>query len=177
MLIRNQVRRGIAAFRRALSPYIFMPQHFRRCRKVRLTRELFRRSVYWGSAGITEVYVNATLVYMHVVLSGAHPEVLDIRKAVDSTITAIKTLAHAKLVRRLAWPICVAASVAESRHEEFFNKLEQGMRGDQDGSVSVLRALAVARECQRLRQENLNSTATFDWIDELESLGEQWILL
>ena len=125
---------------------------------------------------ITNVYAAAAQVYLHVVVSGALPEVSDIRGAVEMTVNAINAMSHATLVRRLAWPICVAASLTESRHEPFFNQLENGVRGDQDECTSVLRALQLARECRRLRQQSSSTTETFDWMDAMESLGHEWIL-
>ena len=126
---------------------------------------------------ITNVYAAAVKIYLHVVVSGAHPEVSDIREAVDATVDALKALSHATLLRRLAWPICVAASLTEPRHELFFNQLEHGAQGDQDECASVLRALKVGRECRRLREESTSKLATFDWMDAMDSLGYEWIML
>lgn len=75
-------------------------------------------------SSITRVYVAATKTYLHVVLSGASPEVSDIQDAVDAAVDALKTLTSAVLIRRLAWPICVAACLAESRHDTFLDRLE-----------------------------------------------------
>ena len=128
-------------------------------------------------SSITRVYVAATKIYLHVVLSGASPEVSDIHNAVGAAVDAIKALSDATLVRRLAWPICVAASLAEARHETFFDHLEQGARGDRDYCTNVLRALAVAQETKRLRRNSASRVATFDWMDAMESLGHEWVLL
>ena len=125
---------------------------------------------------VTNVYAAAAQVYLHMVVSGAYPQVSDIQNAVEGTINALKRLSHAMLMRRLAWPICVAASLAETRHEAFFDYLEKGAQGDQDGCTSVLRALAVARECRRLRSESSSKHAAFDWMDAIDSLGHEWIL-
>ncbi len=124
---------------------------------------------------VTNVYAAAAQVYLHIVVSGAYPEVSDIQEAVEKTIGALKRLSHAMLMRRLAWPICVAASLAEPRYETFFDFLEKGAQDDQEGCTSVLRALLVARECRRLRQESPSKNAAFDWMDALDSLGHEWI--
>ena len=124
---------------------------------------------------ITNVFAAAVRVYLHVVVSGAYSEVSDVRHEVDATVRGLKALTHAALVRRLAWPICIAASLSDSRHESFFNQLESGAQRDQDECFSVLRALQVARECRRLR-ESASKSASFDWMDAMESLGYEWIL-
>jgi C6 transcription factor Pro1 len=125
---------------------------------------------------VTDIYAAAAQIYLNVVISGAFPEVSDIQQAVEDTIDALKRLSNAVLMRRLAWPICVAASLAEPRHEAFFNALETGAQGDQEGCMSVLRGLIVARECRKLRQDSSAKGASFDWMDALDSLGRDWIL-
>ncbi|KAK3054516.1 hypothetical protein LTR09_004245 [Extremus antarcticus] len=75
---------------------------------------------------VTRVYLAPTKVYLHVVLSDANPDVSDVRDAVDMVVNALKALSDAALIRRLAWPICVAASLADGRHETFFDRLEEG---------------------------------------------------
>lgn len=130
-----------------------------------------RKSGSRNIQAITDVYAAGARVYLHVVVSGALPEVSDIRSAVWSTRTAIKSVPHDRLLRRLAWPICVAASLSEARHETFFNQLEQGAQSDEEECQSVLRALRVARECRRLRRQPAGVNLTFDWMDAMESLG------
>ncbi|KAK4493606.1 hypothetical protein PRZ48_015273 [Zasmidium cellare] len=128
-------------------------------------------------SAITRAYVAAAKIYLHVILSGASPEVSDIQDAVVAAMDAIKALTSAALIRQLAWPICVAACLAEPQHDTFFDRLEQGARGDKDYCTSVLRALEVAKETKRLRRNSSSRIATFDWIDGMESLGHEWVLL
>ena len=125
---------------------------------------------------ITNVYAAAVNIYLHLVLSGAHPKVSDIRDAEEATVNILKALTHATLVRRLAWLTYVAASLTELRHESFFNQLQHGAQGDHDECSSVLRALKVARECRRLREASTSKIATFDWMDAMESLGNVRIM-
>ena len=126
---------------------------------------------------ITKVYFAATKVYLRVLVSGAYPEVSDISNAVDEVIASLRALSNATLIRRLAWPICVAASLAESKHQPFFQLLRNGAEGDRNECSSVLQALAVAEETRRMRQASPNKTDTFDWMDAMESLGHKWVLL
>jgi hypothetical protein len=124
---------------------------------------------------VTDVYAAAVQTYIHVIVSGPFPEVSDIRRAVDLCVTALRSISHASLVRRLAWPICVAACLSDSRHETFFTQIESGARRDQDECASVLRGLQIARQCRRLRDLS-SKTASFDWMDAMDSLGQEWIL-
>jgi len=126
---------------------------------------------------LTHIYAAATKAYLHVVVSGANPEVEDISSAVHTAVEGLQKLRQASSVRRLGWPICVTASLAQSRHETFFGLLEAGARGDQDECNSVLRAFEVVRETKRLRRLSTGNERMIDWIDGMESLGREWILL
>jgi hypothetical protein len=126
---------------------------------------------------MTRIYVAAAKLYLHVVVSESSPEVPAIRERVDTTVNALKNLQNATLIRRLSWPICVAASLAEARHEKYFQRLEDGAQGDRDYCTTVLRAFIVARETKRLRRSSASRVDTFDWMDGLESLGHEWVMI
>ena len=126
---------------------------------------------------LTGAYVASIKVYVHVIVSGAYPDVSDIQDAVDEFIRILRRLTHARVLCRLAWPLCVVASLAENRHEAFFNRIEHGARQEPDFYVGVLRALKIARRCQTLRHESKEGTRTFDWFDATDSLGESWVLV
>lgn len=122
---------------------------------------------------ITTIWSAAATVYLHVVVSGPIPDVSEIRSAVDETVTGLSSLSHIQLLRRLAWPICIAASLADSRQETFFRALEMAANEDKAQTSSVRRALAVAKRCQRMRED---TTGNADWFEAMDSLGEEWIL-
>jgi hypothetical protein len=126
---------------------------------------------------MTRIYVAAAKLYLHTTVSEARLDVSAIRERVDATVHALKNLQNATLIRRLSWPICVAASLAETRHEKYFRRLEDGAQGDRDYCTTVLRAFIVARETKRLRRSSPSPVDTFDWMDGLESLGHEWVMI
>jgi hypothetical protein len=131
---------------------------------------------------ITEVYAHAVEIFLHTTTSGAYPDVSSIREAVSKTVSAIQRLGHPRLLKSMSWPICVAASMAGPEHDMFFSSIGDGARGDGDYSFKLTRALAIAKECQRLRKTSTLATGThdrhvYDWFDATKSLGQEWYLL
>lgn len=129
---------------------------------------------------ITEVYAHSAEIYLHVTASGAQAEIVEICSSVSEVVSTIRRISDSRQLRHLAWPVCVAASVAGREHDSFFEALSNGIGGDADQYPSLSRAFEVARECQRLRRgvECRNwgtETRAYDWYDAMRSLGKEWI--
>lgn len=133
---------------------------------------------------ITNIFACAASIYLHVIVSGAHPKVPEIKRGVTETIGAISSIPNAELIKSLAWPMCIAACMADGdQHRGFFEKLEEGVTEEFGRSQRVLRVFRVARECWRLRDiksgnssNGLNGKA-YNWRDSMASLRERFLLL
>jgi hypothetical protein len=127
---------------------------------------------------ITNIFACAASIYLHVVVSGACPEIPEIRRGVADTIEALISISDAGFVKSLTWPICIAACLAEGDARLFFERLEQGISDEYGKNQKVLRGLSTARECWRLRDRKESSGArnTSDWIAGMASLGEMILL-
>ncbi|KAM3065101.1 hypothetical protein ACMFMG_006140 [Clarireedia jacksonii] len=68
------------------------------------------------TAEITRIFALAAVTYLHVVTSGALPELSEIKESVSRTIGAIKRLTDAKLLRNLAWKLCITGCLAGAVH-------------------------------------------------------------
>lgn len=132
-----------------------------------------------GNQVITNIFTCAASVYLHVVVSGARPEVLEIKKAVSDTIRALKKITNVEIVKSLTWPICITACLADGCNRDFFMELEKGIADEYGIYQSVLRGIGVAKECWRLRDRKGESAAekVYDWRDSMASLGEMVLLL
>ena len=131
---------------------------------------------------ITKAFAHAAEIFLHTTTSGAYPNVSDIGHAVSRVVRTIQRLDRPQLLESLAWPICVAASMATEEHDSFFSGIANGARREGDYSVKLTRALCVANECQRLRKSSLSTTVAregraYDWFDAMRSLGKEWNLL
>jgi C6 transcription factor Pro1 len=58
-------------------------------------------------SAITEVFALAALTYLHVVVSGAHPDQPEINDSVARAMDALGALRDRKLLARVVWPACV----------------------------------------------------------------------
>jgi C6 transcription factor Pro1 len=127
---------------------------------------------------ITNIFACAALIYLHVVVSGARPEISEIKKAVTDTIEALKTIPNVEIVKSLTWPICIAACLADGDNRTFFERLEKGVADEYGINQRVLRGISTAKECWRLRDGKGSSVAgkAYDWRDSMASLGEMVLL-
>lgn len=136
-----------------------------------------RTSSDWYTNLTTDTFAAATLLYLDVVVSGAYPAIPSIRGGVWNTTRALRRLVHAKLLRRLAWPICVAASLADGQCLKLYQRFERGVSGDDVAETPVKRALIIARKCRQLRDQCTQSSQSCDWFGAVDSLDQVWILI
>jgi hypothetical protein len=122
------------------------------------------------------VFKSATAVFLQCTVCGPRPEILEIQQGVSKTTDALRDLPHALLLKRLAWPVCIAASMAiETEQQEFFKTLHERIKASWGPEENICRALAAAIECWRLR-EGVPAGKTYDWTDGMKSLGCLWLL-
>ncbi|KAG9243664.1 fungal-specific transcription factor domain-containing protein [Calycina marina] len=71
-----------------------------------------------------KVFEAATALFLQCAIFEARPEIAEIQHEVSNTIDALKDLPQALLLKRLAWPVCIAASMAiKSDQQKFFKSL------------------------------------------------------
>lgn len=123
-----------------------------------------------------KVFESATAVFLQCTVSEPRPEIVEIQKEVSKTIDALRDLPQASLLKRLAWPVCIAASMAiEANQQEFFKTLHERLKTVWGPEENICRALTAAFECWRLR-ESAPTGKTYDWTDGMKSLGCFWLL-
>ncbi|KAI5201930.1 hypothetical protein AUEXF2481DRAFT_45076 [Aureobasidium subglaciale EXF-2481] len=117
-----------------------------------------------------KVFEAASAVFLQCTLSGSRPEIVEIQRKVMMTIEALNDLPQAALLRRLTWPVCIAASMAiVPAQQEFFRRLHAKVNMVWGPDENICRALRVAFECWRLR-EHSPAGRTCDWLDGMKSL-------
>jgi hypothetical protein len=72
------------------------------------------------SAYLTELYASSALTYLHVVVSGAYPELPEIRGNVLITLELLKKLPSPLLLRVMWWPLLTTGSMVALGDEESF---------------------------------------------------------
>ncbi|KAK1621991.1 fungal-specific transcription factor domain-containing protein [Colletotrichum phormii] len=66
---------------------------------------------------VTQVWAHAGLIYLHVVLSGWHPDSMEISDSVTQNLESMMKLSNPRWLHTLAWPICVNACLAKEEQE------------------------------------------------------------
>ena len=126
---------------------------------------------------ITQIFAYAALTYLHTVISGAHPELAEIKASVSMTIAAFSNLPDPKLLQNLVWPYCVTGCMASTNQDSFFGDLIVAAGWDGQSPGNQWKAFEVIRECWRLRESRTEETVGVHWTSAMSSFGFQVLLV
>lgn len=124
---------------------------------------------------VTRVYCCAGLIQLHVVVSGPHPELPEIRHSVAQAVEAFQALPDAGSVNSLVWPLCIAGCMATDDNQNFFLKLARSANPS-DSTMGAAKARIIMEECWRLRKLDPDS-GNVDWRTAMESLDFKILLV
>jgi hypothetical protein len=122
------------------------------------------------------VFARANIIYLHVTLSGPNPHLAEIRQEVVELVKLFQVLAKRRMIRYVAWPLCVAACFADKEQKQTLRELVSVNGNDLQEGVAVIctKALDIADECQRMREEENGKNV--DWILSMNSLRKCCLL-
>lgn len=124
----------------------------------------------------SNVFASAASVFLHATISEPYPQIPEIQQAVSDTTDALRLLPHPDLLRRLAWPVCIAACLADSSNQDFFKELSRRVTEAYGKDENISRGLAVARECWKMRARTGQDDQPCDWNDAMKSLDTMLLL-
>ncbi|KAL3421436.1 hypothetical protein PVAG01_07881 [Phlyctema vagabunda] len=81
------------------------------------------RNMSAAQTEITRIFALSAQAYLHVVISGAHPELPEIADSVSKSIEAFESISDPCLLRHLVWPFCVTGCLATKAQQGFFREL------------------------------------------------------
>lgn len=119
---------------------------------------------------ITRIFALSAITYVHVVISGAYPDIPEIKRSVSKTIDALRSLPDPKLLQHVVWPYCISGCLATDEQQQAFRELVTLPRITHG---TCLEALSLMEECWRLRK---TESSSHDWASIMERRG-QYILL
>jgi hypothetical protein len=122
---------------------------------------------------ITNIFALSALTYLHIVISGAYPELPEVGESVANTISAFKALTDPKLLRNLIWPFCVAGCLASEEQQSAFYDLISAAEIDEQTVGTCREAFKIVEECWRIRKKGARNC---DWIFVMNSLGDHVLL-
>lgn len=127
---------------------------------------------------VTNVFGCAALTYLHVVLSGAYPELPEIRESVQRTIDAFRAVRESYWVRNLVWPFCIAGCMAMPPSEGEFRSIAHGAKLGDRGFKNLETAVAIVEECWAARTESGERVSgPCDWKTAMKRLGISVLLI
>ena len=118
---------------------------------------------------ITRIFAFAAMTYLHVVVSGAYPELPEIRESVSRTAGEFQNLTDAKLLQHLVWPFCISGCLALESHYAIFRNLVSAAELTQSNIGTLLEASKVIEECWEARKTNRGHC---DWVSIMKRRGQ-----
>jgi hypothetical protein len=125
---------------------------------------------------ITRIFACSALVYLDVVVSGAYPEMPEIRQNVSRSVEAFRALPGIAVANSLTWAYCIAGCMAIEEEHMFFRSLAVSSDGDAPTFGNFSNALTIIEECWRLRREEKRHHPV-DWRTAMNSLGMNILLV
>lgn len=102
---------------------------------------------------ITRIFALSEITYLHVVISGAYPDIPDIKRSVSKTLSALQELHRSdpKLLQHVVWPYCISGCLAaDDGQQKVFRELVANTRVTYG---TCFEALTVMEECWRARRK------------------------
>lgn len=124
---------------------------------------------------VTQIFAYAAQVYLHVVQSGAYPEIIEIKESVIETLRAFQNFPDPRWVRHLVWPFCVAGCMAGEEYEDDFRRLAATAKMNVEAFGNLEKASAIMEECWRGRRRQ--RTDAWSWKTAMAGLGINVLLI
>lgn len=127
---------------------------------------------------LTRIFAWSALTYLHITVSGAHPSLPEIQDSVAQTFEAFRYLPDPTLLRNLVWPFCVTGCMASKQDEEWFYIVMKVAEREGEGCPGNLwKAWEIVQECWRMRANQGGEGRGIDWVDVMEKLDIQILLV
>jgi C6 transcription factor Pro1 len=127
---------------------------------------------------ITKVFALSIVTYLHVVISGAHPELQEIKECVSRTIEDLNQVAlkRPQLLKSLIWPICVNGCLATEAQESVVKSVVKSLTESRPHIVgSNLTVSRVIEECWKLRKSE--AQGSWDWRTTAGKINQRVLLV
>lgn len=130
-----------------------------------------------GKRMVSNIYVNAALVFLHVVVSGFHPEIPEIQQSVWCTLQALEYMREHSAINFPSWPFCVAGCLALESQYPRFRALVSPIEKGKHPLVLSMWTLEILEECWKIRATQPAGEETCSWVTAMNQLGTRLLLL
>ena len=115
------------------------------------------------SRSVTYIFVCSALTYLHVVVSGARPDLPEIRECISKSIKAFQSLPDPTWVRHLVWAFRIASCMAATDEEDEFRDIASAAFLDGQIFGNFEKALEIMEQCWRSRRSQQQGHNIWDW--------------
>ena len=122
---------------------------------------------------VTKIFALSALTFLHVVLSGAYPELPEVMESVSKTIDAFQRLKDPKLLRNLVWPFCITGCLALEGQHAIFRELVSAADVTQSTVGAFFEAFKIMEECWEIRE---TCSCNCDWVSVMNKRGHHVLL-
>ncbi|KAL1913240.1 hypothetical protein Sste5344_000787 [Sporothrix stenoceras] len=127
---------------------------------------------------VTSTYLNATLLFLHIVVSGFYPNLPEIRRSVLQTLNALEFMRANCDINIPSWPFCVAGCLALESEYPQIRALSPAPKKGHHPLVLTQWTLAIIERCWQMRAAQPNKMEeTVDWVTAMNDLGTRLLLL
>ena len=125
---------------------------------------------------ITHIYAASITTYLHTVVSGLNPNLIEVQDSVSTTILFLEKLPDLQAVVSIIWPLALTGCMALPGHREFFRVTLKSYSSTwsslrkYDGVVEVLE--------QAWKKQELKTTeSSMNWEDLMDFQGNPVLLI
>lgn len=122
---------------------------------------------------INRIYALAAIVYLHVVISGAHPELPEVKEGVSRTLAALKSLADKELLVHAVWAFCISGCLAVEHQQASFRELLSAAMITKSTVGTFAEAFHIMETCWDMRR---NGSCSCDWLSAMDKLRRHVLL-
>lgn len=123
---------------------------------------------------VSKLFALSAITYLHVVLSGPHPEIPEISEAVSQTISVFKDLKDRRLLQGiLVWPFCISGCLAQREQQSFFRDLFYATGITESSIGTCFEAFKIMEDCWEARRTR---SSDFDWASIMNRRGHSVLL-
>jgi hypothetical protein len=128
----------------------------------------------FNSRFVSEIFAMSAITYLHVAVSGAHPDLTEIQRSVSRTILAMRGLPDPRLLRCIVWPFCITGCMAVKEVQNELRDLALCAGANERDPGSLWQALKIMETCWNARDQIGGSQ---DWTAAMAKLSNKVLLI
>lgn len=124
-------------------------------------------------SNINQICALSAIVYLHVVISGAHPELPEIKEGVTEALAAFQSLTDKKLLVNAVWAFCISGCMAVEDQQDAFRELFAAAKVTHSTIGTLAEAFKIIETCWEMR---ITGSYSCDWLSAMDKLGRHFLL-